>query len=135
MSRPRYRWWGYVKSVVRTYPEHRARLAELRRPSLSGTGGGGGSCGASRATEAAATRELPRDEMREYEAVEQAIQATRALPNGGLRLDIIELVYFRQSHTLRGAADTVGYSYGHAKRVQEAFLLSVAENLGVKEKR
>ncbi|MCD8005078.1 MAG: hypothetical protein LUE91_05440 [Oscillospiraceae bacterium] len=105
MSRKRYRWWGYVKAVLRIYPEH---------------------CGTIQAGGA-----LQRDDLREYEAVRKAIDAKEQDRDGAVTLEIIEMVYFKGSHTLQGAADAVGYSYGHAKRIQEGFLLLVARNLGL----
>lgn len=35
MSKPREIWWGYVKAIIRRYPELCAKEAELHRQSLS----------------------------------------------------------------------------------------------------
>ncbi len=135
MSKPRKLWWGYVKAVVRAYPELQARLAELRQPSTGGRSDGQpGAKGASRTTENVATRTLPPMDMKHLEAVEKAVRWAEKLPTGPERLKIIELVYWKQSHTLYGAAQAVGYSYRHAKFLQQQFFYMVAENLGLEEK-
>ncbi|MCD8190416.1 MAG: hypothetical protein LUD78_09405 [Clostridiales bacterium] len=135
MSKPRKLWWGYVKAVVRAYPELQARLNELRQPSTGGRSDGQpGAKGASRTTENVATRTLPPMDMKHLEAVEKAVRWTEKLPTGPERLKIIELVYWKQSHTLYGAAQAVGYSYQHASFLNRQFLIMVAQNLGLEEK-
>lgn len=60
--------------------------------------------GISRTTENVATRELPIDEQRALDAVMQAIITTGRYRNGELRLRIIDMVYWKQTYTLEGAA-------------------------------
>lgn len=135
MSRPRYRWWGYVKAVIRAYPALSARLRDLQTPGVSQHPGEGNAAPgrAGRPTEALALRTLPRQEQRELEAVQEALFETAALPDGGARVKLIQMVFWRRSHTLEGAAQALHWSYGHAKRIQERFICQVAKNLGLKD--
>lgn len=135
MSRPRYRWWGYVKNVIRAYPELQRQAAEPPPVSLIAKYGPVvPSGGAGRPVEGAAVKRLSSRDTAEYEAVREAVRDTAALPNGEARIKIIDLVYWKRSHTLWGAGKAVGYSYAQAKRFQEKFICLVAENLGLKEK-
>ena len=112
MSKPRYDWWGYAKAIIRRYPTLRAELQERQRPAMeidySGMPHGGG---AVRSTELIAIRELPTQKQREYEAVRKAIEATERVPGGRDRIKVIDLVFWRRSHTLEGAALTIPCSY------------------------
>lgn len=133
MSKPREPWWGYVKNVLRAYPDYRRELARLRSsvaitPRYNANGGGSG---ISMPTEDLAMRELPRKEQLRLEAVERAIAETKRLPNGIWRVSIIERVYFRKSHTLQGAADYCHVSYGAAKEWHGDFIRLVADHLGL----
>lgn len=78
MSSPRYRWWSYIKAIIRAYPALKKIYAGANEPSmainLSGMPGG---TGTSRPTENFAMRDLP-TEQREYEAVRQAIKRHKA---------------------------------------------------------
>ena len=135
MSKPRYRWWGYVRAVIRAYPELSRRLAELRHsPVTARYGPSGGAGGPTSPVERAAIRGLPHPEQREHDAVEAAIEQTKTLPDAAARLRLVDLVFWRQSHTLQGAAREVHLSYASAKRRQERFILLVAQNLGLAEK-
>lgn len=93
MSKPRYKWWGYAKNVARSYPD-----LKRRRESLAG------------------------QERRELEAMEKALEETRAMDTGRDRAKIVELVFFRQSHTLGGASMAVYVSYETAEIYHREFL-------------
>ena len=135
MSKPRDRWWGYVRAVIRSYPELRANAKELQRTQTTPRyGASGGSGGPSDPVASAALRSLPPQEQREYEAVEQAIWETVSLPDGASRVRIIDLVFWRQSHTLEGAAQAVHLSYRTARRRQNEFIRLVAEKMGLIER-
>lgn len=135
MSRPRYRWWGYVKNVIRAYPELKRMMEEQPQTSLTAQYGPkipSGRIG--RPVEGAAVKMLSSRDIAEYEAVAAAIRDTAKLPNGEIRLKVIDLVYWKRSHTLWGAGREVGYSYAQVKRFQEKFICLVAEKLDLKEK-
>ena len=132
MSKPRYPWWGYIRNVIRAYPARKREYEQLHEQSvtanMTGMPGGGD---VSRGTEDIAIRELPYTRQREYEAVKRAIDATWRLHNGRERLKIIELVYWKKSHTLDGAALAVGYGYDRARQMHGEFVRLVAANYGL----
>lgn len=132
MSKPRYKWWGYVRGIIRAYPELKREYNELHRQTItasaSGLPGGGN---VTRGTENIAVRELPYTKQREYEAVKRAVEATKRLPNGQQRLKIIELVYWKKSHTVEGAAMRVGYSPDRGKQLHGDFIRLVAKYYGL----
>lgn len=132
MSKPKEKWWGYVKAVIRAYPEQKHALADLHRMSVTSMVGGVGGrpAGGERKTEKTATRELPPPKQREHDAVEKAIAETDA---EALRL--IDLVFWRQTHTLHGAAMQCHVAYITAARWHGDFIRLVAWNLGLTEKR
>lgn len=133
MSKPRYRWWGYVKNIIRAYPEMEKRLQEIKEPTITANTSGSSGCGkgVSRAVESAALRELPREEQREYEAVRQAVLITQQMRTGRDRLKLIELCYWKKSHTLEGAADKIHISYDTARNYQWEFIMQVAYQKGL----
>ncbi|MBO5837254.1 MAG: hypothetical protein J6Q92_05105 [Oscillospiraceae bacterium] len=132
MSKPRYKWWGYIRGVVRAYPELKKEYEELHRQSLTaGMSGMPGSGGISRGTENIAVRELPYTKQREYESVRRAIEMTKTMSNGSQRLRIIELVYWKRSHTVEGAAMRAGYSPDRGKQMHGDFIRLVAKNYGL----
>lgn len=135
MSKPRYRWWGYVKAVIRAYPALDKVMREpIYTPTTARYSTQPPQAGDGRGVECAVVKKLDRRDIEEYEAVSAAIRATERLPNGAARLKIIDLVYWQGTHTLAGAGLQVGYSYRHSQRVSEQFAYLVAENLNLKEK-
>lgn len=132
MSRPRYGWWGYVKDIIRRYPALKRDFADLHTqtvtPNYSGTRGGSG---AGRAVEEVALRELPTTAQREYEAVRHAIAATERMSASRDRLKIIDLVFWKQTHTLAGAAFMIPCSYVTAQRYHSEFIMAVARAYGL----
>lgn len=132
MSKPRYGWWGYAKYIIRQYPQRKADYDELHRQSMTpNLSGMPGSSDISRKTETTAVKELPRVEQKEYNSVRLAIETTKHFKNGFERLEIINLVYWKKSHTLEGAALKVGYSYDRAKQLNNEFIRLVASYYGL----
>lgn len=101
----RYRWWSYIKWVVRDWPQKEKSL-----PGLTGAA------------------------LREYEAVQAAVQETRALSGGADCLRLIELVYWKNSHTMQGAAEVLHVSYDTAVNWNRGFIKKVAEKMGLLDK-
>ena len=132
MSRPRYGWWPYVKSMIRGYPALKARHDDLQSASVTanynGMPGGGA---ASRTTEDAAVRELAPTAQREYEAVRLAIDQTARYDNSTQRLAVISMVFWQRTHTLEGAAMEENVSYTTARRWHSAFIHLVARRFGL----
>lgn len=132
MSRPRYDWWPYVKGMIRRYPALKAELQELHTQSVtSNYSGVSVRSGSSRTAEVTAIRELPTTKQREYEAVRQAIAATERMAASRDRLRIIDLVFWKRSHTLSGAALTIPCHYNTAQKYHADFILAVAAFYGL----
>lgn len=130
MSKPRELWWGYVKNVVRVYPELVQELEELRQTKVTPNyNANGGSGGPGKTTENTALRELEPKKQKRYDAVSTAIRKTKRLRDGSNRCKLIDLVYFRKSHTLQGAADSCHVSFATAKIWNQNFLRLVANEL------
>lgn len=132
MSKPRYDWWGYVKGMIRRYPQlaeqYNALHSQIVTASYSGVPG---NSGAGRSVETLVIRELPGTKQREYEAVRRAIETTERMRTGAQRLRIIRLVLFEGSHTLQGAALTLPISYDQARMYHREFIYLVARYYGL----
>lgn len=73
--------------------------------------------------------------FREYSAVQRAIRETEELPDGALRLRLLDMVFWRKSHNMQGAADSCYVGLSTAYRWRERFLYTVAENMGIADKK
>lgn len=71
--------------------------------------------------------------MKENEAVRAAVEQTEALPNGAERLAVIDMVFWKQTHTLAGAALTIPCGERTARRWHTEFIKTVAKNYGLLE--
>lgn len=131
MSKPRYDWWSYVKGMIYRYPalteQHNLALAQKVTPAYTGMPGGGET---SRTTETVAVKAMTKTATREYEAVHLAEQKTASEPGGDDRMKLVEMIYWRRTHTLSGAAQSVHVSYITAKRWNAHFIKQVAKNYG-----
>lgn len=67
----------------------------------------------------------------EHMAVQRAIDQTMKLDNGQDRLRAVDLVFFKQTHTLEGAALMVPCSYDTAQKYHAQFIKLVAKNYGL----
>ena len=95
MSKPRYRWWGYAKAMLRAYPRD--------------------------VTE------------KERDAIESAINETLGLSDGRDRIKVIELVFFKGTHKLAGAAMQVPCSIDTAQKYHADFIRLVGEKRRLNE--
>lgn len=122
-----------MMSVLRAYPELCAKLQQLKEQhiTVSYEPSGGGKGGISRPTERAALAELRGTEGKEYNAVRQAIEYTSKLRNGAERNALIDMVFFKKSHSLEGAAMALFISYSTAKKWHKEFILAVADFYGL----
>lgn len=91
MSKPHYGWWGYVKDMIRRYPDGNVTPDE-------------------------------------FSAVKSAVEITGRMPNGADRLKVIELVLWKGTHKVPGAALQVHCSERTAWRWQSAFIKETARN-------
>lgn len=132
MSKPKYKWWDYMKKVIRAYPELKKKYDALHEQTVTANMTGmPRSENVSRSTEMIAVRELPTVEQREYESVRQAIECTKAMKNGKLRIRIVDMVYWKKSHNVAGAAMRVGYSVDRGKQIHGDFVRLVAKFYGL----
>lgn len=126
MSKPRYPWWSYAKSMVRRYPGLRKEYNEIIEqsvvPGYSPAPGGGGDL---RKAESAALRQLPRPYQQELESVESAIRHTKAFKDGGDRIMLIDLMYWRRTHNLVGASIQCHVDESTGKRWHNDFIRCV----------
>ena len=130
MSKPRYGWWAYAKYMARNYPALCKKAEELQKQSVTAAYGAqeGKASLPGRTTEAAALRQLPPAEQAELDAVRYAVELMASKPGSGpLRLRLIELVYWKRSHNLYGAAMRVHISEATAKRYNGEFLRAIAK--------
>ena len=132
MSSPRYDWWPYVKGMIRRWPKLKEKHSDLHSQSvvasLSGMPSG---TSVSRSTENVALRELPTTEQREFEAVRKAIETTERYANGLDRLRIINLVLWKQTHTIEGAALQIPCAWRTAAQWHGEFIRLVARYYGL----
>ena len=109
MSKPRYDWWSYVKGMIRRYPELRRRYGALREGRLtadySGMPRGGGDG--------------------------RAVETTEHYRNGQERLKVIELVLWKKTHNLQGAALQIPCHVDTAKVWHGDFIRLVASYYGL----
>lgn len=135
MSSPRYDWWGYVKGMIRRYPDLCAKEKALHEVSISPNSSGmpGGKGGYSDPTASAALRELPQNSQRELDAVRKAIAETKMNDTGEERLKMMRLVFWEKTHTLDGAALQCHVSYRTASQWHGDFIRLVAKNFGLLE--
>lgn len=129
--RTREDWWEYTKRIIRAYPAL-ARKAESVgdmpcTPAYSAGGGHGGTNGSP--VERAVVDRLTDKEQRRYDAVRQAIAETECMKHGRARLELIDRVYWKRSHTLYGAAMCVGVSDRTGQRWNAEFIRRVGKNL------
>lgn len=128
MSKPRDDWWDYAKRMIRKYPALKRDFEDLHSPSITAnTTGVPGSGAAPRATENAALRSLPQPYQSWYDAITGAIWITQRYPNGSLRLAVVDLVLWRQTHTIAGAAQRLHCSERSAKEYHRDFIRLAGE--------
>ena len=134
MSKPREKWWGYVKACIREYPATYKKLETARQEAVVPKSG------PSRPTEWEAllhmTDFLPGDSdilqgqrSREFYGVRAALIETAGLKDGPERLQIIGAVFFKGTHTLSGAAALCHVSERTARRWHGDFIRLTASHM------
>lgn len=114
MSKPRYRWWGYVRAILRAYPELDARFASdcerlLRKP-----------------------RHRLTQEQREYIAVRRAIEQTEMQDAGKEHMRFIAALYFGEApRRIDRTYQRHHISEATAWRWHREFVRRVARELGL----
>lgn len=131
MGRAREPYWYYVKSIIKEYPKLEKELTTPLSPRLHVSLEAGGSRTPANPTQDCVIHDLPPKKQRKYDAVSNAILKTRLThPNTASdRLKVIDLVYWKQSHTVAGAAMKVPCHRNIAGKWQGDFIKLVAEEL------
>lgn len=131
MSKPRYGWWPYVKNIIRRYPALKEAHDELQKQRVTASYNAEiVSKAPGRPVERAATRTMGKTMQKEFKAVYEALEALEGVQESEKRIEIINLVYWRRSHTLQGAAIKCHVSYRTARRWNTEFIYLVAEKYG-----
>lgn len=133
MSSPRYGWWSYAKHLVKAYPEIKKEYDELHSQRITSNFESVSGSVKSRVTENVAIRQLSPARQADYDAVTKSIEQTLRLKTGEARMKVIELVFWKQSHTLDGAAYKIGYSYDQVKLFHRDFIRLVGFNRGLED--
>lgn len=101
MGTPMYRWWDYVRKIVRAYPDLKDRAL---------------SCA---------------DDIKDCEAVAMAIEDTMQRPDGSERIELIRYIYwYEKQHRIKDAVPRMHISEATAKRWHGEFIKAVAKNRG-----
>ncbi len=132
MSRYQHWWWPNVARALRTYPYLKALQQSdpnvIVTPSYSGMPRGGGN---SRPTEHVATqRKLSAREEDFVNAVDRALSIVAQWPDGAITVRLIDLVDFKRTHTIDGAAIRLHMSERTARRRRWKFIALVGEFYG-----
>ena len=105
-------WRSEARSALRSYPRIKRRQSELTSQQITPVYGGAAvQHSATRVTEnVALATTLTEREENIISAVEFMLSMQRRYANSNERLRMVELVYFKHTHTIDGAADVVHYS-------------------------
>ncbi|MBQ1577057.1 MAG: hypothetical protein IIZ83_08865 [Oscillospiraceae bacterium] len=104
-------WRSEARAALRQYPKLKRRQGENEATITPVYGGAAVQHSASRTTEDVALRStLTEREENIISAVEFMLSMQRRYANSNERLRMVELVYFKHTHTIDGAADVVHYS-------------------------
>ncbi len=136
MSKPRYHWWAYAKAMVRLYPELKLEYDALHAQRVTGDFARlpGGKGGVSRSTEVSALRQLPPARQREYDAVTKAIEQTKRMRTGAERLAVVDMVLWKGSYNVDGAALQLYISESTARRYHSDFIRLVGFCYGLEDR-
>lgn len=127
-------WWGYVKAIIKEYPELQKEIntplqqrTTVRMDIIKTKGD------IQNPTRDCVIHNLPDDKQKRYEAVHNAIIKTEVRHPGDSdsRLKVIDLVYFKKTHTIQGAALKIGCHENTAGRWQAEFIRTVKDELNL----
>lgn len=134
MSKPRYYWWPYAKAMVKAYPELKREYESIHQQRITQSIISVSGCNClSRTTEQTAIRQLPPARQREYDAVTKAIEQTKLRSSADERIALIDLVLWKQSHNIEGAAIKLHISDITARRYHRDFIQLVGFCYGLED--
>lgn len=123
-------WWEYTKRIIRSYPALCRKAESVGDiPCTPAYGASGGHSSGGSPVERAVVDRLTDKEQRRYDAVRAAISETEVMKHGHQRMELIDRVYWKRSHTLCGAAMCVPVSERTAKRWSAEFVRTVEKYL------
>ena len=109
--------------------EVNAAYDAIKNGTANAYGASGGHSGGGSPVERAVVDRLTDKEQRRYDAVRAAISETERMKHGHQRMELIDRVYWKRSHTLYGAAMCVGVSDRTGQRWNAEFIRRVGKNL------
>ena len=132
MSKPRYRWWGFARRMIRDYLDLKKEWNEIHSASVtvdySGMPKGGGS---GRTVESVALRQLPLDDQKVFDAVSRAVEITQLRQNGRERMSLIAMMYWSEKNlTAKASALHLHISQRTAERWHGDFVRLVGKCYG-----
>ena len=132
MSKPKDDWFKNAVWVVRNYPARKEEYEQLHIPLTGSPASGMPKSGSvSRAAENVALRTMAPMKQLEYDSVTRAIEVTRLLPDGDLRIGLIDRMYWRgKKLNLDDVTYPIGIAEATGKRWHGAFIRLVGEFLG-----
>lgn len=134
MSKPRYKWWSYVKWMIRLYPERVKVMDERMSAKLTANYDAMPRSGQpGRTTENLGTVTLGKTVDREVEAVRRAICDTAQMRDGLARLRLIDLVYWQKTYKLDSVGIAIAVSDRTVQRWHGDFIRAVAGHFGLLE--
>lgn len=123
-------WWEYTKHIIRSYPALRRKAESVGDiPCTPAYGASGGHSSGGSPVERAVVDRLTDKEQRRYDAVRAAISETEVMKHGRQRMELIDRVYWKCSHTLYGAAMCVPVSERTAHTWNAEFIRLVEKYL------
>lgn len=123
-------WWEYTKRIIRSYPALCRKAESVGDiPCTPAYGASGGHSGGGSPVERAVVDRLTDKEQRRYDAVRAAISETEVMKHGRQRMELIDRVYWKRSHTLYGAAICVPVSERTAHTWNAEFIRIVEKYL------
>jgi RinA family phage transcriptional activator len=132
MAKTKPAWWNYVKKIIREYPKLQKEIMRPLEPKITSTiGTGGHGSGVNSPTEGCVIHNLPKQKQKKYDAIENAIEKTKQRYNitAADRLKVIDLVYWKETYTLAGAALQIHVHENTAGTYSADFIRLVAEEL------
>ena len=123
-------WWEYTKPSIRSYPALRRTAENVGdMPCTPAYGASGGHSSGGSPVERAVVDRLTDKEQRRYDAVRAAISETEVMKHSRQRMELIDRVYWKRSHTLYGAAMCVPVSERTAHTWNAEFIRLVEKYL------
>lgn len=128
----KYKSWyrPIIVQAVRAYPGLKATKLEMTRQSVTAGEWSPRGSDVSRSTEKAAMRMLSPREEAIIDAVDAATAEMLRCRDGKTVMTIVELVDYKRSHTMQGAAMAAYVSLRNATEKRSRFLYAVGKKLG-----